>query len=521
MTDWLTSVLADGEHSARLRSDLIYFAEHALKLRPKTGALVPFVFNQAQLRLHEAIEKQKAETGRVRVVCLKARQLGISTYIAARLFHKTIMNPGLRTVIVGHERRASSNLFQIVKRFYDHLPDDLKPVVGTSNADELIFEKLDSGYLVTVATNEGAGRSATAQCLHASETAFWPDLEMQMASLLQTVPDGAGTEIILESTACGYNQFHALWRKAEVGASEFTPCFIPWSIDPDYRREPAEGFTLDADEKKLVEVYGLDDAQINWRRSKLGQLGSGQWFSQEFPLTASEAFVSSSFDLFIKPELVLRSRQEKIEEDHGQIVIGVDPAGAGLSGDRSCIAWRRGRRITKVESRRGMTTMEIAGWVGKIIREDKPRRVNIDVTGLGVGVFDRLIELGHSRSLVQPVNFSGKPVEPPELDETGKPAGGPANRRSEMWLNLKKTLEGGRFGLPDSDELQADLVSVGDKYNSSGQLLLEAKADMKKRGVPSPDLGESVALCFADPDGFVRDANFRRDLSREFGGLYV
>jgi hypothetical protein len=53
---------------------------------------------------------QKAETGRVRVIILKARQLGVSTYVAARLFHRTIFNPGLRTIIVGHERRASSIL---------------------------------------------------------------------------------------------------------------------------------------------------------------------------------------------------------------------------------------------------------------------------------------------------------------------------------------------------------------------------------------------------------------------------
>ena len=66
--EWLNAIVAEGNHSLRLRNDLIYFAEHALKIRPKTGALVPFRFNAAQLKLHEAIEKQKAETGRVRGV---------------------------------------------------------------------------------------------------------------------------------------------------------------------------------------------------------------------------------------------------------------------------------------------------------------------------------------------------------------------------------------------------------------------------------------------------------------------
>src|SRR6516164_3629549 len=211
---WIDAVLADGEHAARLRSDLPYFAEHALKLRPKNGPLEPFTLNPAQRRLHEIIEQQKASTGRVRVVILKARQLGVSTYVAARLYQRTIHNPGVRTIIIGHERRTSNNLFQIVKRFHEHSPEDTRPSISTSNAEELIFDRMDSGYIVSVATSEGTGRSATAQLLHASEAAFWSDLPMQAVSLMPTVPDIGGTEIIIESTANGYNDFHSMWRKA-------------------------------------------------------------------------------------------------------------------------------------------------------------------------------------------------------------------------------------------------------------------------------------------------------------------
>ena len=194
--------------------------------RPKSGPLEPFVFNAAQRKLHELLERQKASTGRVRVVILKARQLGVSTYIAARLYQRTINNPGLRTIIIGHERRASSNLFEIVKRFHESMPDEIRPSVSTSNAESLLFDRLDSGYIVSVASNEGTGRSATAQLLHSSEVAFWSDLPLQMASLMQTVPDLDGTEIIIESTANGYNDFHTIWRKAEAGESEFLPVFL-------------------------------------------------------------------------------------------------------------------------------------------------------------------------------------------------------------------------------------------------------------------------------------------------------
>jgi hypothetical protein len=92
-----------------------------------------------------------------------------------------------------------------------------------------------------------------------------------------------------------------------------------------------------------------------------------------------------------------------------------------------------------------------------------------------------------------------------------------------MWANLKKVLEAGRFCLPDRDSLQADLVSVGYKFTGEGKLLLESKQDMRKRGVPSPDEGDAVALCFSEPDGnaFVRDKNFHRSLIERYSGAYV
>jgi hypothetical protein len=85
----------------------------------------------------------------------------------------------------------------------------------------------------------------------------------------------------------------------------------------------------------------------------------------------------------------------------------------------------------------------------------------------------------------------------------------------------KKALEAGRFQLPDSDSLQADLTSVGYRYNSSGQLLLESKQDLRKRGVPSPDEADAVALTFAEPSGFPRNPRFNRDLRDRYQGLYV
>ena len=508
---WIAELRQEGDRATRLATDLEFYAAELLKIRPKAGALAPFIFNPAQRALHQKLEAQKAKTGRVRVIVLKARQMGISTYVAARFYKATTASPGLRTQIIGHEKPASRNLFNLVKRFHDNMPAERKQSVGTNNADELVFDAIDSGYLVSVATLEGSGRSSTAQFLHASEAAFWESLQEQLSALVQTIPDLDGTEIIIETTGNQFgDEFHQLWRRAEAGDSEFMPVFLPWSIDPTYRTRLPDDFSMTAEEKTIAEQHNLDAEQIMWRRNKISQLGSVDHFKREYPLIPDEAFMASAFDSFITSDIVLAARKTRDIEPYGPLLIGVDPAGQG--DDATAIAWRRGHCITRLERRHKLTTMEIAGLVAKIITDDKPAKVAIDVGGLGVGVYDRLVEQGHG-DVVVAVNFGGKAVEPPPLDDAGKPSGGNANRRAELWNNMRTALQG-RFSIPDDDALHADLTNVGYKYDSSSRLLLESKQDMKRRGMPSPDSADAVALCFSEPGGAAiprsKATNFNR-----------
>src|SRR5262245_1577010 len=480
---------------ARLKSDLPFFAEYALRIRTKKiGTPEPLVLNQAQLKLHSILEEQRAKTGRVRAIILKGRQMGVSTYVAARFYHRTINSPGIRTFIVAHSDDGSRNLYQIVRRFQDSMPEELKPSVGVSNATELIFDRIDSGYLVSVASTEGVGRSATAQNAHLSEMAFWKNLDDHFAGLLQTIPDVVGSEIIIESTAFGFNDFHRLWRRAEAEEIEFIPIFLPWFLDPGYRVEalPAD-FALDDDEAAYAQAYGLDDSQMAWRRKQIALLGIKRW-NQEYPATPNEAFVASDFDSFIPHDLVTAARRRKVEPS-GPLIIGFDPAYTGK--DRHAMVWRQGRAVTKIESRRGLDTMQAAGWCKSVIDRDKPLVMNIDVGGVGAGVVDRLKEQGYGDQ-VEAINFGSKPVEPPPLDENGRPLGGPLNRRAEMYLCLKEWLEDpAGVAIPDLDSLAADLCVTGYKHDSNSRLLLESKIDIRARGLPSPDEADAMALTFA------------------------
>src|SRR5262245_22511180 len=99
--DWIADLQSAGDHATKVGTDLPYFSQF-LKIRPKLGGIESLILNPAQLALHRAIEEQKAKTGKVRIIVLKARQMGISTYCAARFFHRTVTSPGLRTFIVAH-----------------------------------------------------------------------------------------------------------------------------------------------------------------------------------------------------------------------------------------------------------------------------------------------------------------------------------------------------------------------------------------------------------------------------------
>jgi hypothetical protein len=481
----------------RLRDDFAFYARNCLKIRTKSGATEPFLLNRAQLYIHERIEAQKAATGRVRALILKGRQQGCSTYIGGRYFHQTTFRHGLRTFILTHEDQATQNLFEMVNRFHEKCPEFVRPSTGAANAKELFFDLLDSGYKVGTAGTKGVGRSSTIQLFHGSEAAFWPHAETHAAGVLQAVPDEDGTEIVLESTANGVgNFFHQKWRSAEQGVGDFIAIFVPWFWQEEYRKDIPAGLALDPEEQDYADAYGLDQQQMAWRRNKIAELKSASLFKQEYPATAAEAFQMSGHDSYIPAELVERARKT-VREESGPLVIGYDPAWKGS--DRHAMTWRCGRKIRKVTCKHKLDTMQGAGWAKQVIDTDKPARMFIDVGGVGAGVYDRLVEMGYG-DIVTAVNFGSSPFEPPPLDEKGKPSGGPLNRRAEMWMKSREWLEDvGGVDIPDEDSLHADACGPGYKYDSHTRLLLESKDDMRRRGAPSPDEWDSVALTFAEP----------------------
>lgn len=489
----------------RLKNDFEHYAKKCLRIRTKSGSIEPLTLNREQRYLHGLLEKQLRDKGRVRALVLKGRQQGISTYIGGRYYHKSTHSFGQRVFILTHEQDATDNLFEMVNRYHEYCPELIKPHTGASNAKELDFDILDSSYRVGTAGAKAVGRSQTLQLFHASEYAFWPNAESHAAGVLQAVSELPGTEIIKESTANGMgNMFHQEWQKAEAGQSDYEAIFIPWFWQDEYRREVPEEFALSEADQLYQIAHGLDDEQMAWRAAKISNLGE-LLFMQEYPATAAEAFQLTGHDSYILPATVLKARKN-ICDPIGPLVLGIDPSWGGE--DRFSIAWRRGRVVHKLENKLKILPVEAANWIRQIIDEDKPDRAFIDVGGAGIGTVDILHSWGEPyRNIVVAINFGGSPQDKPRPTVKGstqsdKIKGGPANRRAEMWMRSKKWLEDiGEAQIPDLDSLQADACGPSYKYNMYGQLLIEPKQDMKKRGLRSPDEWDAIALTFAEPVG--------------------
>jgi len=310
------------ERLAFYKTNFKAFAAEQIKILPKDSSkgFQPFEFNAAQDIVNEAIEKQLRETGRVRVIILKARQMGLSTFTTARVFWKSYFNAYNKSVVMAHDAATSDTLFNMSRNTIDNMPEDYRPKFRKSNAKEIIFEHNDSGYRLYTAGAPEAGRGTTPTIAHLSEVAFWVHDVKILAGLFQGISQADGTEVILESTANGIgNEFHRLWMGAVNGENEYLPIFVPWFLMGEYTRMPPPNFEKTVEEELLAAEHSLTDGQIYWRRLKVSESG-GDKFRQEYPATPEEAFVSSGSNVFnlkkinkLVPQPILSRKEFNLE----------------------------------------------------------------------------------------------------------------------------------------------------------------------------------------------------------------
>jgi hypothetical protein len=220
----------------------------------------------------------------------------------------------------------------------------------------------------------------------------------------------------------------------------------------------------------------------------------------EFPLAEDDTLISL--------HSVEQASKRKVEQPEGTPVVwGLDVARYG--DDASVLCIRQGRHLIELHSWKKLSLMELAGRVLDLLHsaDEPPEEILVDSIGLGAGVLDRLRELDIS---ARGVNVSESPAMADRY----------ANLRAELW-DLTKSWFSEEVQIPNDDSLIADLTAPRYSFNSSGKMLVESKAETKKRLGRSTDFADSLVLTFASSaagaSGQYRKKN--RGRRRNVGGV--
>lgn len=401
----------------KLNEDFPFFADQVLQIQTMEGERKKLTFNKPQQILHEIVEKHIAPKRLVRIIALKARRMGFSTYFSARFYWKTSRKHNRYTAQITHEPEATDTLFKMVKRFYNFSPPDTRPEIKQNNAKLLEFntkdgQGLDSAFRVSTADKPDFGSGQLVHYLHLSEVSKWNSgtASSLLTSVLQCVPKEQDTEVVFESTAKGVGgEFHdRFWgaryriivdRLDENGKpvivetinesaeteNVYTAVFLPWFVFPAYRRPVPDGFELTVDEAKMKARHNLDDEQIMWYRVTLANECNGDRsiMKQEYPSTPIESFISTGRPVFDNEKLYLllhnatkpRMRYECIpstlqwraDPDHGRLLVWQEP----LAGHQYIIGADVAEGLAKGDASVAdvidwATGEQVAHWHGKI-----------------------------------------------------------------------------------------------------------------------------------------------------------
>jgi len=391
MTKDVDGLVRLGREIAVCPERMIVEVKQNLKVRNREGAVDALEANRVQ----KAFEQSRGQHN----IVLKARQMGITTWVAARFFLKTITAKGVLTVQVAQTREAAEGIFRMVQRFWENLPEDLRtgPLRRSrANVGQMSFPELDSEFRILSAGDPGAGRGLTIQNLHLSEVSRWPGDARETLAGLRAALSPSG-EMVIESTPNGaYGTFYEEWQRAASNGT--MRHFYPWWMEDAYSAGAVTDFT--DDERTLVLAHGLKAEQIGFRRTLEASYRGLR--SQEFAEDPISCFRATG-DCCFEVEAIER-RQAAVPEPiearrNGALlvwlppvagrryIVAADTAGGGPDGDFAAIqVIERESGLQCAELQQRLGPLELARAAAQLAREYNGAIIAVERNNHGSGM---------------------------------------------------------------------------------------------------------------------------------------
>jgi len=412
----LGGMLEERPESLGGESVAMWLAGALLRVRDREGVERPLRGNAAQ----RTFESRRTDQN----IVLKARQMGMTTWVAGRFFLKTITRRGVMTVQVAQTREAAESIFRIVQRFWECLPGELRRGAlrrSKANAGQMCFGAIDSEFRVISAGDENAGRGLTIQHLHCSELSRWPgDAQATMAGLRAALAPGG--ELVMESTPNGaYGCFYEEWLRAGgLGENDaITRHFFPWWMEASYVSAPV--IDLRQEELELSREKGLSAAQIGFRRGLEANYRGLR--TQEFAENAEDCFRATGECCFDVDAVERRMREVPAawQVRRGgalevwlppvlgrRYLVAVDTAGGGADGDYAAVQVIdavSGIQCAELQQRLG--ALELAKVAAELAREYGGAMIIVERNNHGSGVLAYLDSVERYRLVYEQDGVAG------------------------------------------------------------------------------------------------------------------
>lgn len=225
------------------------------------------------------------------------------------------------------------------------------------------------------------------------------------------------------------------------------------------------------------------------------------WFSRvlgEFPKISSKGVIPQAWVHRAMDETLRKKALDEAEKNKTPRVGGLDVARYGEN--LTVLTVRRGDAVEEIISWGNVSLMETAKRATEYIKEYSLKTLVIDASGIGAGVYDRMIE-------------NHQPVMAYNGGHRAFTVGTFTNRRTEMWWHLRQRFERERLWIPNNEVLEGDLIAPEYNLLGSGRIKVETKEDLLERGIKSPDYADSLVLCFAVDEN--PDADLEKPLERD------
>ncbi|MDA1348945.1 MAG: hypothetical protein O3A47_08775 [Chloroflexi bacterium] len=273
----------------------LWTLEDLSKQAPST--IQPLRYSGIQTKLNQALDGMRTEEGRAMLIVLKARQMGVSTWIASRMFARATREAGIGCLMVGCDEENVNHLWSMHQLFAQYAPH---PGTDYTNRNEITYSAPHHSHIAVQIAGPKTGTGRTLRLLHASEKAKWANVDATDTSLMQSAESA---DVVVESTANGRvgigEPFAHDWDDAMAGRSDYFPLFFGW-FDDDRYAIPEESLWYDRmmttalsdEEGALIEKHGLALEQMAWRRFAIRNLcrNNEMTFKQEYPASPGEAF---------------------------------------------------------------------------------------------------------------------------------------------------------------------------------------------------------------------------------------